>query len=165
MLSGAQFADVAHVIQVAVAHVFLLSGIGVMLSIFTSRLARIVDRARLLGERLETMDEARAARVHIELALLSRRARVIDRVIALTTIAGLLICLVIAILFVDYLLVLNLSLPVALLFLAAMLCFIGAFGSFLQEVFLATARLRHRSSGDVANRTQAIHPEIERRGP
>jgi hypothetical protein len=46
--------DVAHVIQVAVAPVFLLSGICGMLSVLVTRLGRIVDRSRTLDERLET---------------------------------------------------------------------------------------------------------------
>jgi hypothetical protein len=140
--TGVHFADVAHVIQVAVAPVFLLSGIGVMLSTFTTRLGRIVDRARALTERLELRDEPRAGRLKLELDTLSRRARWIDRAIALTTIAGLLICLVIAVLFIDYLMAFDLSLPIVLLFLAAMLCFIVAFGAFLREVLVATAPLR-----------------------
>jgi len=140
--TGVHFADVAHVIQVAVAPVFLLSGIGVMLSTFTTRLGRIVDRARVLTERLELRDEPRAGRLKLELDTLSRRARWIDRAIALTTIAGLLICLVIAVLFIDYLMAFDLSLPIVLLFLAAMLCFIVAFGAFLREVLVATAPLR-----------------------
>ena len=142
MSTGVHFADVAHVIQVAVAPVFLLSGIGVMLSTFTTRLGRIVDRARALTERLELRDEPRAGRLKLELDTLSRRARWIDRAIALTTIAGLLICLVIAVLFIDYLMAFDLSLPIVLLFLAAMLCFIVAFGAFLREVLVATAPLR-----------------------
>ena len=142
MSTGVHFADVAHVIQVAVAPVFLLSGIGVMLSTFTTRLGRIVDRARVLTERLELRDEPRAGRLKLELDTLSRRARWIDRAIALTTIAGLLICLVIAVLFIDYLMAFDLSLPIVLLFLAAMLCFIVAFGAFLREVLVATAPLR-----------------------
>jgi len=142
LLSGTHFADVAHVIQVAVAPVFLLSGIGVMLSTFTTRLGRIVDRARVLDEQLQVKDPPRAAHLKLELDTLSRRARWIDRAIALTTIAGLLICLVIAVLFIDYLMALDLSLPIVLLFLAAMLCFIVAFGAFLREVLVATAPLR-----------------------
>src|SRR6202158_3880531 len=50
---GPHILNVAHVIQLAVAPVFLLSGVGVMLTVFTSRLARIVDRSRVLEERLE----------------------------------------------------------------------------------------------------------------
>jgi hypothetical protein len=44
--SGIEVVDVAHAIQLAVARVFLLSGVGVVLSVLSARLARIVDRAR-----------------------------------------------------------------------------------------------------------------------
>lgn len=162
MLSPTHFADVAHVIQVAVAPVFLLSGIGVMLSLLTSRLGSIVERSRFLYERLEVKDEPRAAHFKRELDMLSRRSRWIDRAIALTTIAGLLICLVIAVLFVDYLMTFNLSLPVALLFLAAMLCFIAAFAAFLREVLVATKPLRDETAAledawTVAERSDGYH--------
>ena len=40
--------DIVHLIQSAVAPVFLLSGVGVTLGVLTNRLARIVDRARYL---------------------------------------------------------------------------------------------------------------------
>ncbi|HZF25341.1 MAG TPA: DUF2721 domain-containing protein, partial [Steroidobacteraceae bacterium] len=41
-----EIAPVAHVIQLAVAPVFLLSGVGITLTVLTNRLARVVDRAR-----------------------------------------------------------------------------------------------------------------------
>src|ERR1700743_3985560 len=41
-----QSADIAHLIQVSLTPIFLISAIGVTLNVFTSRLARIVDRAR-----------------------------------------------------------------------------------------------------------------------
>jgi len=138
-------ADVAHVIQVAVAPVFLLSGIGGMLAVLVARLGRIVDRSRLLEERLESIGDSPNPRTHLELATLSRRSRLIDRAIALTTAAGFFVCLVIITLFVDYLFAFDVSLPVASFFLLAMLCFIAAFGSFLREVFLATAPLRRET--------------------
>lgn len=50
---GPHIVNVAHVIQLSVAPVFLLSGVGVMLTVFTNRLARIIDRARVLEERLQ----------------------------------------------------------------------------------------------------------------
>ena len=146
MLTAAHFKDVAHVIQVAVAPVFLLSGIGVMLSIFITRLGRIVDRTRVLDERLQGKDEPAVGHFKRELDLLSRRSWWIESAIALTTLAGLLICLVIQILFIDYLLAFDLSLPGALVFLAAMLCLNGAFAAFLCEVWLATAWLRPRAA-------------------
>jgi len=39
---------VAHAIQLAVAPVFLLSGIGAVLAVLTNRLSRIIDRGRAL---------------------------------------------------------------------------------------------------------------------
>lgn len=145
MPATSHLADVAHVIQVAVAPVFLLSGIGGMLAVLVTRLGRIVDRSRLLEERLEAVADRRKARTHLELVTLSRRSRLIDRAIALTTAAGFFVCLVIITLFVDYLFAFDMSLPVASFFLLAMLCFIAAFGNFLREVFLATAPLRHEA--------------------
>jgi Protein of unknown function (DUF2721) len=137
--------DVAHVIQVAVAPVFLLSGIGGMLSVLITRLGRIVDRSRTLDERLETAADLARTRFVAELGTLARRARLIDRAIALAATAGIFVCLVIITLFVDYLFTVNVSAPVAVFFLLAMLSFIAAFGYFLREVLLATAPLRHQA--------------------
>jgi len=66
---------VAHVISLSVAPVFLLSGIGAMLAVMTSRLGRIVDRARALEATLPGADPGLAATLHDELGTLARRAR------------------------------------------------------------------------------------------
>jgi len=64
---------VAHVIQLSVAPVFLLSGIGAMLAVMTNRLARVIDRARAL-EAKATADPAAVEAIHQELDTLSWRA-------------------------------------------------------------------------------------------
>ena len=145
MESTSSLTDIAHVIQLAVAPVFLLSGIGGMLGVFVARLGRIVDRSRVLDERLASAGPAGAADLHRELVSLSRRSRLIDRAIVLATAAGFFICLVIFTLFIEYLAGLRLSTPVASFFLLAMLCLIGAFGSLQREVLLASAPLRRGS--------------------
>jgi hypothetical protein len=74
--------DIAHIIQLSVAPVFLLSGIGAMLAVMANRLSRIVDRAR----RVETdiaADPIDATRAADELAQLSRRAKLISLSIGL----------------------------------------------------------------------------------
>ena len=71
--------DIAHSIQLAVAPVFLLSGVGVTLTVLTNRLARIIDRARSLEGSLPTAAEAVAGSIHEELRVLSRRARLVHR--------------------------------------------------------------------------------------
>ena len=134
--------DIGRVIQIAVAPVFLLSGVGVMLTVFTGRLARIVDRARILEERLDFADKHHEPEIQSELKALSVRSRVIDCAITLGICAGVLICMVIVALFVGDLLKLDLSVSIAALFVLAMLAFIGAFLGFLREVLIATTNLR-----------------------
>ncbi|MHB8623732.1 MAG: DUF2721 domain-containing protein [Sulfuricaulis sp.] len=134
--------DVAHIIQLAVAPVFLLSGVGVTLTVLTNRLSRIVDRARVLEERLPAASKSAKTDLHADLHTLSRRARFINWAISLTTCCGLLVCLLIQALFVGYFLGLDLSSAIALLFIVAMLAFVIAFVCFLREIFLATTSLR-----------------------
>ena len=141
-----QLAYTAHVIQLAVAPVFLLSGIGGILGVFVTRLGRIVDRSRVIEDRLGSADEASRLTLRLELVSLSHRSRLIDRSIALATAAGIFVCLVIFTLFVEYLTKLRLSGLVASFFLLAMLALIGAFASLQREVMLASAPLRHEAA-------------------
>lgn len=135
-------ADIARVIQLAVAPVFLLASVGAMLTVLTNRLARIVDRARVIEEELKGADEMRHKDIHEEFIKLRLRANLISRAIVLATSTGLLICLVVAALFLAHLLDFRLSIAIALLFIAAMASFAGAFILFLREIFYATARMR-----------------------
>lgn len=140
--SGSQVSDLAHVIQLAVAPVFLLTGIGPTLGVLTNRLARIVDRARALERLPPEPAGTDPADIHTQLATLHRRAQLINRAITLCTSCALLICLVIATLFVGALAGVNLGTLIVVLFLVGMLALIGGFITFLQEIFLATASLR-----------------------
>lgn len=131
--------DVAHAIQLAVAPVFLLSAVGVTLSVLTNRLGRIIDRARVLEDRVAP---SVTPALHAQLATLSRRAKLVNLALSLSTTCALLVCLVIALLFMESLVRVDLSPVVAVLFVAAMGAFIGALVAFLREIFVATASLR-----------------------
>lgn len=139
-----EFGDVAvaHAIQLAVAPVFLLSGIGAILAVMTNRLSRIIDRARVLEERLVDAAPESFSAFHSELATLSKRAKAIYRAITLCTTTALLICTEIAALFISAFLRHDASIPVALLFIAAMLTFFLGLLSFLREIYIATVNLR-----------------------
>ena len=133
---------VAHAIQLAVAPVFLLSGIGAVLAVLTNRLSRIIDRGRTLETRLAGTPGDAATRVQEELAALARRAQLISRAITLCTITALLICAVIATLFLGAFASFDTSVPVALFFVTAMITFFAGLLFFLREIFVATANLR-----------------------
>lgn len=134
--------NIAHAIQLAVAPVFLLAGIGGLLGVLTNRIGRIIDRSRKLQEQLPASAEPRRAELRDELGLLARRARLINRAIALCTASALLVCVVIAVLFLGSFVALSMSAPIALLFIGAMLCLISALLLLMREILLSTARLR-----------------------
>lgn len=130
---------VAHAIQQAVAPVFLLTGIGAILSVLANRLGRVVDRFRLLTELKEGTEQHRA-----EMSILSRRARWNHWAISLCTVSALCICLSIAALFIGAELRVDLSNAVSLLFVAAMLALICGLLCFLREIALATGVIDSR---------------------
>lgn len=141
-MTGIEVVDVAHAIQLAVAPVFLLSGVGVVLGVLTARLSRIVDRARTVEDRLRNDPTYESPEVHQHLHALARRARLINVAITLITMTALLVALVIALLFTSTFAPMNLATPVAVLFVASMVSLVVALVAFLLEVRIAIAVLR-----------------------
>ena len=134
--------DIAHVIQLAVAPVFLLTGVGTLLAVLTNRLGRAVDRSRVVEKLLlEITGEALAA-AHDELRLLARRTQLIYTAITLAVLGALFICLLIAVAFIDAFLAANLAKEIGALFVLAMLALIGCLTVFLREIFLAVTSAR-----------------------
>ena len=138
----AEITPVAHVIQLAVAPVFLLSGVGIMLTVLTNRLARVVDRARTVEKTAAQASPTEQPALQSDIRVLGRRAHLMNRAITLCTICALLVSLVVVALFVSSFTSIQLAVPIAALFIIAMLSFIVALLIFLREVFLATASLR-----------------------
>ena len=134
--------ETGHAIQLAVAPVFLLSGVSAMLAVLTNRLARIIDRGRLLESGLPRAVPETAPAMRDELAVLARRASLINWAISLCTVCALLICAVIVALFLGPFLRLDLSAAVAWVFIAAMIPLCSGLVSFLREIFVATRHLR-----------------------
>ena len=132
---------VAHAIQLSVAPVFLLSGIGAMMAVLANRLARVVDRARVI-EAIKPAGPDEREEIRSELKRLFSRSKIISWAIGLCTLTALLISAVVAILFLGAFVSLNASLVVASLFVAGMTAFICALILFLREVLIATASLR-----------------------
>ena len=133
---------ISHVIQLAVAPVFLLTGVGALLSVMTNRLARVIDRARVLEARFADFDQVARAAATAELGVLAKRAHLASWAINFCTFAALLVCSVVATLFIDAFLGTNLKWLVGALFVTAMVALIGGLVSFLREVYCATHTMR-----------------------
>src|SRR5659263_95309 len=87
MIFTPDLATVTHGIQLAVAPVFLLTAVSGMIGAVAGRLARIIDRARLLENRLEAggVEASRAIKMYAELRQLRRRGWLVNSCIALLT--------------------------------------------------------------------------------
>lgn len=142
----ASITSVSHVIQLAVAPVFLLSGVGAILAVLINRLGRIVDRYRFLENGRLKAEEDAAVMANIEMAILSRRARLIHWAISLCTVGALFICIVIATLFIGSMMHVGVSQAIALMFVGAMLALIAGLLSFLREIALATGSIHVQKS-------------------
>ena len=134
--------DIAHLIQVALTPIFLISAIGVTLNVLTSRLARIVDRARAMEERLLAQHSDPRRELHAQLAVLEQRAGYINTAITCIIVSALFISLVVVMLFVNAFLRWDLSVFIACMFILSMLALATALLSFLIEVRIATKTLR-----------------------
>jgi hypothetical protein len=139
---GVPVTEIGDVVRLAVAPVFLLSGVGVTLTLLANRLARVVDRARILEGSESKTPESDLGELQQRVTTLAVRSRLLGRAIALCTICALSVSLVVVTLFVGALLSIPVSVVIAALFIFAMLSFIGALVLFLREVFLATRTLR-----------------------
>ena len=134
-------ATIAHVIQLSVAPVFLLTGIAGLLNVLTGRLGRVIDSARALERALAGEDTAEAA-LHERLHTLATRARWINVAISLCVASAMFIASVVMVLFASAFWGSDYRALVAGLFIAAMIALIGGLIFFMREIYLATSSLR-----------------------
>lgn len=135
--------ELALIIQLAVAPVFLLAGIAGFLNVMSGRLGRIVDRARVVEVRESRLgSEDLRAIAHRELVVLWRRINIINWSIGFCTASALLVCTLIVSLFVGGFLGLHIGTLIVGLFVLAMMLLIVSLTYFLKEVQLATRTLR-----------------------
>jgi hypothetical protein len=142
MASPSSIGDIAHVIQLAIAPVFLLTGVGTILAVLSNRLGRAVDRSRVVENLLPGLAGDVLALAQDELALLSRRTQLIYTSIVLAVGCALFVCLLIAVAFIDAFLAVNLAQTLGALFVLAMLALIACLVIFLREIFLAVTSAR-----------------------
>src|SRR6056300_982174 len=124
-----EFTEIATVIQLAVAPAFLLTGIGAILAVMSTRLSRIVDRYRILKEGSKKLNKEHKK----EIEFLIKRSKWTHWAIALTTVSALLICVLIAMIFIATEVLFNFDQLITILFILAMAFLIFGLLSFLKE--------------------------------
>jgi len=137
--------QVAQIIQLAVAPVFLLAGVGAFLNVCAGRLARIVDRARGLEPRILDSRGGEHDRLIAELRVLDRRMALVSHAIFLSVLSALMICAVVVLLFAASLTGAHFGTAVALLFIASMIAIGAGFAVFLVETRIGSRSVRIRT--------------------
>lgn len=138
---------IARQIELAVAPVFLLAGIGALLNVMAQRLARVVERGRSLEREFLGLDEETRRLAAAELRILDRRMTMVHLAITACTAAALFVCVLVAMLFVADLTDLAFGRPIAWLFILSMMLLILGLTLFLWEIRLAMHALRIRRAG------------------
>ena len=136
-------ADISNVIQLAIAPVFLLTAIATLINAMNTRLGRIVDRRRVVQNRIDLAGGIVDESCRDEMDHLRRRSRLVYFAMFGIVLSALLVCLVVAGSFLGALLGYEIARSIAALFIAAMLAMIGALSLFLREVYLAVLTGNH----------------------
>ncbi len=147
MSQAAAVSAIAHQIELAVAPVFLLAGVGALLNVMAHRLARVVERGRSLEREFADYDEESRRLATAELRILDRRMTLANLSITACTAAALLVCVLVALLFVADLADFGFARPIAWLFVSTMALLIVGLSLFLWEIRLAMGALRIRREG------------------
>ena len=130
--------DLGQLIQLAIAPIFLLTGVATTLTVFASRLSRIVDRGRALED--QTRHDIKLHKV--ELINLEKRAHLIYRALTLGVCAAILVSVLMTMAFAGAVMGFNAAKPCAALFLLALFCYTGALLCLLREVFFAVGTFK-----------------------
>src|SRR3984893_3369469 len=120
---------VAHIIQVALTPVFLLSGIATLLNVFSTRLARVADRVDQITKGIEEADAGEVALLAAQLSHLRRRSLALDAAVLLAAFGGAATCASVLTLFVGPLRDATVASVLFTTFGIAVMCTIGAIGA------------------------------------
>ncbi len=141
--------SIAHIIQTALTPVFLLSGIAALLNVFSSRLARVADLCRRLGDVMETASGAKRVRLERQFQYLHRRSLALDAAVLLGTGGGVSTCGAALLLFLGSFRSDTVTSLLYGSFGLALICTMGALAAFLVEMLMASHGLREQQADAV----------------
>ncbi len=153
--TGSGLDTVAHIIQVALTPVFLLSGIATLLNVFSTRLARVADRVEAVSKALAGADADAATALSVQLAYLHRRSLALDVAVVLGAVGGAATCGAVLAMFVGALRVSTVASVLFSLFGIAVGCALGAIVAFTAEMLMASIGIRSEVAESRRSATQS----------
>jgi hypothetical protein len=122
------------VLQTAIGPTILISGVGLLLLTMTNRLARTIDRARIIARELPATSDSERTKGIGQLRILWRRARLIRLAIALASTSALFAAILIIVLFVTALLQMENAWLICALFIICLACLIASLMVFIHDI-------------------------------
>ena len=133
--------DLITTLQLSIGPVILISGVGLILLSMTNRLARVIDRSRLLSQDINSVSNTDRIRILEELRILSSRANIARAGIALAVLSVLLASLLIISLFLGALFQMGIAAFIVTLFILCMLSLVSSLLLFLADINLSLKAL------------------------
>lgn len=130
------------IIQTAITPVILLSGVGALMITLTNRMARIVDRTRILAGQAQQAAEGARAHIDEQLAIMWRRAKLLRLAVTFAGLSMLLSCVLVMVIFVDAFLDRRFGFEMVLIFGVSVMSLILSLFAFLRDIWMSLWALR-----------------------
>ncbi|PKI03588.1 DUF2721 domain-containing protein [Glaciecola sp. 33A] len=133
------------IIQLALAPIFLIVGIGNLVNVATGRVSRIIDRARWFGNLAREEPERINEKAILEIRALNKRMRLANWSINFLVASAVVTCFTVMLVMINGLVSTNLDITIIITFMMCMVFLTGGLIAFFLEVSLATATLKIRA--------------------
>ncbi len=130
------------VLQVAIAPVILISGVGLLLLSLTNRFGRAVDRTRQIHGQMRQTPASDRPQLANQVEVIYRRARLIQFSIVMGALSALFAALLIVTLFLTALLKWGLAALISVFFIACMMSLVVSLVTFIMDIRLSLIALK-----------------------
>jgi len=137
-----QLHELIPVLQIAIAPVILISGVGLLLLSMTNRFGRAIDRSRQLAREMREAGPTEQDRLAGQIEILYRRARLIRLSIIAAAISVLMAAVLIISLFLSALLKVEVGWLISVVFIVGMVALIISLVAFIQDIHLSLMALK-----------------------
>ena len=138
--------NAVEIIQLALAPIFLIVGIGTLVNVATGRVARVIDRARWFEELAREQSSRIDSQAKREIRTLNKRLRLANWSINFLIASAVVICFDVILLMINGLITSSLDTIILVIFMISMVFLTGGLIAFFLEVSLATATLKISAS-------------------
>jgi hypothetical protein len=133
------------VLQACVAPCVVISGVGLLLLAMTNRLARPIDRVRILCRQISEADEAEKEYLAEQVKIFLRRAAFLRTAIGMSVASIFFVAVLILLLFATFVFDLQGGGAVEILFGASIICLVTSLAYLLADVFLTLRSLKNEA--------------------